>query len=439
MKKLCVILTVLLIFTFCGCQSQTSSSTDTVTQICLAKAQEYIEAGDYESALAVLEEGVKTSDNPAIAEMLSSVQEMVSKNAASVCPSCSSSNAPDSAFCSSCGTSLDDNSATAETTPAETFDATLYTGDWLAKEVNMSLSLNISAETANIELYYTSDYSQRIASISETFFLSDIENNAVVLPFSDSWLNTGTLVLTFEEGQILCEVKNVTYDTSAMWGFDEGAFTFTKVSTEESSNEENLLLSFGPEERKRINIFLSNFSEHGFERYPAGDETNYIMLQYLCTYANINKPEIIQYDGNTSSFVISRSNADATLMRFFGTTVTPTGSNQTFTNYFGETITFQNGSFYYPAASGESYAYLTIANEMYTNGDGTYQVYYTVYELNPDIYYESGIPDSYYTMTSSEAATDNNLTGCYNGEAVVTDYASGNFLSYQLCSYSHYS
>lgn len=437
MKKLCVILAVLLIFTLCGCQSQ-SSSVDTVTQICLAKAQEYIEAEDYESAIAVLEEGVKASDNPAIAEKLAEVQETVAKNAASACPSCASQNTSDSAFCSSCGASLSTDSASSSS-ETKVFDASAYTGDWIANDVSMSLSFSATADTANIEMYYTNDYSQRIASTSESFFLSDVEANTVTIPFSDSWLNTGTIVLTFGEDQILCVVKDMTYDASAMWGFDEGEFTFTKDSAEEVPSEENLLLSFGPEERKRINIFLSNFSEHGFERYPAGDETDYVMLQYLCSYANINKPEIIQYDSNTSSFVISRSNADATLMRFFGTTVTPTETYQTYTNYFGDVIEFQNGSFYYPAASGESYAYLTIANEMYKNSDGTYQVYYSVYELNPDIYYESGISDKYYAMTSSEAYADNSLMSCYNGEAVVKDYVSGDFLSYQLCSYFHYS
>ena len=195
--------------------------------------------------------------------------------------------------------------------------------------------------------------------------------------------------------------------------------TETTKPTEQPAGQEasrNLLDSFNSDDMYRINIFLSNFSEQGFQVYPCSD---YRMLMFGYKYAKINNREVL--NSNSTHYYISQSNMDSILNRFFGRSVSLTyGEVLNEDNY---PVTYQDSTYYFPGADGESVSYCTVATKMVDNGNGTYTVNFDVYgHVNP---HES--MSGYYSYTSAQARNASDLEYQYSGEAVVYDYIhSGN-------------
>lgn len=196
----------------------------------------------------------------------------------------------------------------------------------------------------------------------------------------------------------------------------------TEAVTEAQPENVNMIDGFNSEGRRRINIFLSNFSEAFFGDLDQSNKRDLIFFAYL--HNKINSHTYIKADGYY--YFISAARVDETLTRFFGKSIEH-GSVHDFE--------YRNNAYYTPAADGESYNSFTVANEMYDMGDGTYLVYFTVYELDLDVYFDSGISNQYYELTPWGAASRSDLTHSYNGSAVVRDYDGGSFQSYQIVNY----
>ena len=210
----------------------------------------------------------------------------------------------------------------------------------------------------------------------------------------------------------------------------------TEPTTEapaEVDNGRNITWELSADDWYRINIFLSNFSEQGFATYTSYDA--YAMVHFAYLHNKINKPDNVRYDSGSYCFTISGDTVDQTLYRFFGETAEHANLSKTYSGGYTETIEYHDGAYYFPAASGEFYGYISVATSVYRNGDGTYLVGFDVYALDMDTYNNYGISSDYYYLTATTVPSRNDLSYCYSGVALVSDYNGGNYTSYQLLSY----
>lgn len=202
----------------------------------------------------------------------------------------------------------------------------------------------------------------------------------------------------------------------------------------EESEGENLLDFFSRSDWKRLNTFLSNFSEVGFLSYDAGADTgdmDYYMAVFVFLHYKINDTSKLSYEGEYVK--ISGSVMDDCCNRFFGKTV----AHGTLTDVNDPTqkVDYRGGSFYMLSADGESYNFVTVANHMEQLANGTYYVRYFVYILDLDEYMDHGVDGKYYELTAQEAARNNKLMFFYSGTATIRDYSKNGYQSYQLISY----
>ena len=196
----------------------------------------------------------------------------------------------------------------------------------------------------------------------------------------------------------------------------------------------NLTEQFTKDDWRRINTFLSNFSEIWFDNY-ASDESGeeFDLLNYGYLHLKINDNAKVHYD--SGYYYVTKADMDKCLNRFFGRTV-PAGEYTRSSYGYTETISYRNDAFQYPAADGEAYNYLTIVYQMQETDHQTYYVAFDVFELDIEEYFDRGISDSYYAMNYSEAVSSSQLTYVYSGTAEIRDYENGTLKSYQLISYS---
>ena len=190
-------------------------------------------------------------------------------------------------------------------------------------------------------------------------------------------------------------------------------------TTQATETDANLITGFNKNQRRKINIFLSNFAEQGFACYPADDAE---LLDFVYIYCKINRNKALL--SNTESYYVTQATVDDILTRFFGKTVKP-GTD--YKVYSGE-LTYQDGNYYWPLADGVMYDYVAIATDMRKNTNGTYTVQFDIYEA----FEVSSLKDCYY-MSPAEAAGNSKMHKIASGQAVVKDYAPKD--SYQIISY----
>ena len=190
-------------------------------------------------------------------------------------------------------------------------------------------------------------------------------------------------------------------------------------TTQATETDANLITGFNKNQRRKINIFLSNFAEQGFACYPADDAE---LLDFVYIYCKINRNKALL--SNTESYYVTQATVDDILTRFFGKTVKP-GTDY---KVYGSELTYQDGNYYWPLADGVMYDYVAIATDMRKNTNGTYTVQFDIYEA----FEVSSLKDCYY-MSPAEAAGNSKMHKIASGQAVVKDYAPKD--SYQIISY----
>ena len=196
-----------------------------------------------------------------------------------------------------------------------------------------------------------------------------------------------------------------------------------------------VLGSYSYEQRKNLNIFLSNFSEvffRSFDRNGTIDEASLVDFAFLHNKINSfgrDRIESRQRNGEYY-YTISTADVDNCLDRFFGVGV----PHQDF-DYYNFHVYCEDGYYYFPAADGESYNNFTIASEVIRDG-GVLRVKFDVYGLDLETYwYEDGIDEKYYAMTAAEAASNGLLEHRGSGEAVLENYTLDGSATYRLISY----
>ncbi len=188
----------------------------------------------------------------------------------------------------------------------------------------------------------------------------------------------------------------------------------------------NLVAGMSASERKRINIFLSNFSEVYFKDYDrnAGVDMHQV-LWFVFMHNEINTSKTF-FDGEKMG--ISANNADTTAKKYLGVTI----PRKTYVNPSNEMDKWEyaDGTFTQNAASGASVGIFTVAKEMTDNGDGTFTVKFEVFELEN---MHDGVSKSYYEMDIKTAR--DNYRYSYSGTAVVTEKQYNGNATYELVSY----
>lgn len=188
---------------------------------------------------------------------------------------------------------------------------------------------------------------------------------------------------------------------------------------------ENIINTMSSEEKREMNLFLSNFSEafynpvSGFYR---GDEAK---IDFAFTHITINSSEKVVAEDYYMG--ITAEDIDIVLNRFFGESIphkTPENSKR---------WVYKNGKFLVPAASGDSYGNFSIVTEVRVLKDGNYEALFNVYN-DPEIVGGDIITDkTIYSLTDSEAS--DRYVFVERGKAVLKPKTHNGKQTYELVHY----
>lgn len=183
--------------------------------------------------------------------------------------------------------------------------------------------------------------------------------------------------------------------------------------------------------RRKMNIFLSNFSEAGLNAYDKDNRDLKDILWWAHIWTKINKWKSIEYEdvpGEGTCEKNSFENINKTLDKYLGFTISDDDVahlNQPDENYW---FFCKDGNLYSPAADGESYTLLSIVSDVEDLGENKLKLYFTVYSQDLDAYFDGKDKDEYYGLSADEASSNKELEQYEVGYAVVVSDGS----SYQL-------
>lgn len=195
------------------------------------------------------------------------------------------------------------------------------------------------------------------------------------------------------------------------------------------------------DERYEINIFLSNFSEQGFNIYNElsqemitkpfrvhdAEVDQLVQFAFNMYGINIHNELTIMDNGNVQALTFDQ--VSEKVNRYFALALTPE-------DVAGCGYDISGNYVCKPYAIGESHPEFTIINEMIDNGDGTYSVRFKIYVLEESATGGNMVEDkSVYSMTDDQARARNGVTYDSQGTALVQAYQANGKNSYQLISY----
>ena len=186
---------------------------------------------------------------------------------------------------------------------------------------------------------------------------------------------------------------------------------------------ENLIDGMSKSERKKINIFLSNFSEAGFwyyDRYEYVDYYELIKFAYFHNEINTGK---VKYTEDEVG--IAGETAAATVKKYLGVTL----PLKTTYDGYGGVWEYKDGWFWTEPETTGLHVCFSVAYDMVDNGDGTYTVYYDVFSVDD----ADKTPEKCYEYTVSEARKKYSYE-C-SGDAVVKEKTYNGDKTYELISY----
>lgn len=286
------------------------------------------------------------------------------------------------------------------------------------------------------------DYTVYISGFQEgniPYERTDLVENAVSCELS---LEQGsyTLLLTDNADQSLTAnyslqvtedgLNSITVDTN-----------FGSRATEESATEETAMQTevqqpvLDPQTQYNINIFLSNFSEQGFNeweggRFYADTAQASQLLDFVSTYMFINT-DTRDYDltEDYCNMCIPLDRINERLNRFFGRSVTLADGASC-----GYLV--QEDCICFPYGVGASHPELTVVEELTAQSDGSYKASFRIYTAESSSTGGNMVDKSYYYLDSLTAAQHWDLSYHARGEAVVRPYRlSDGTASYQLIAY----
>lgn len=219
--------------------------------------------------------------------------------------------------------------------------------------------------------------------------------------------------------------------------------TETEVIETEVAETETVIvpMSLSEDEQYEINIFLSNFSEQGFNMYNEVEKV-VVTEDFHVDHANVN--QLVQFafemfdiniwnelsflDGGDSMALTVDQVCDK-VNRYFALTLTP--EDVAACGYAKEGNYVKK-----PYAVGDSHPEFTIVSEMLDQGDGTYLAKFKIFVLEEAATGGNMVADkSVYAMTEAEANAADGVSYYGYGKAVVKPYQVNGKDSYQLIAY----
>lgn len=175
------------------------------------------------------------------------------------------------------------------------------------------------------------------------------------------------------------------------------------------------------DEQGRVNRFLSYFSEQGFRDYDRGAGSDGQRIDFACLQIWRNDPEVVAADEAGQHF--SADDVDDVSIRFFG--VAPARQST-------DLFTYADGAYTWAGADGAP-DYMTVADTVTEQPDGTHLVEFTVYQVDG----ADAIPgdEALYRLTPAQAAERAGLSVSAKGSALLEDATYGGSASYHLNAY----
>lgn len=185
----------------------------------------------------------------------------------------------------------------------------------------------------------------------------------------------------------------------------------------------------------KANLFLSNFAEQFFGDYDyPNDGFVQMAVDFAHRWCKINSQGSISYEtvDGTSWEVITLDRADEVVSRYFPYSLSDWHPDDIHSAYDGF---LRDGKLYFPAADGEAHNRVAVADGISDDPTGTHTIWFTIYEIDLEEYWNDGVDPDYYWYTPLQAAEDPALSYVQSGTAVVTDGVWNGEKVYKLLSY----
>lgn len=239
-------------------------------------------------------------------------------------------------------------------------------------------------------------------------------------------------------------------ETESAQGTESGQTTESALGTdvetkEVSSPDETTILDqddfeepFGEEisidaaTRKKMNIFISNFTEAGMYAYDKDHYDINTLYPWVHIWMKINKGRELEYvtrpgeEYDSTYEVIGLEKFNRITGKYLGITITEEEAASAKLDW-GLSF-YEDGIFYAPAADGESYTGLSIVSKVEKLSDGRLKLYYNNYYQDIDAYLEG--KDKNYSMTEEEASKNSDYEKSNSGYAIVRTEGSSYILEH---------
>lgn len=175
---------------------------------------------------------------------------------------------------------------------------------------------------------------------------------------------------------------------------------------------------------KKMNIYLSNFSEACLFEYDRDQQDLYAIFRWVHIWTKINNYKSIEYgtgpaEGSDDVYEkISLENINKVTDKYLGFTLTDREASQMQAGpeEYGS-LFYENGYLYAPAADGEARTYFSVISKVEDLGNNKLKLNYSIYSQDLDAYYDGKEID--YSLTEEKAAADPEYEKVDSGYAVV--------------------
>lgn len=247
-KYIALLLFVFMIFSFTACTNNTNSNQDngmsTFIETYKNTANEYIEKGDIESAIKVLEEGVSKFDDESLKTLLAELKSEIATTTSSGGTEVPVSTSEVTTTAEPVEATTEEqtevpSTMVVEVTEPQPFDFGRYIGWWTETEYEdyltnggMFLSVNFDGGTyVGFNISFAQSGGRRVADtnfliLRET--LESITDNTIENAFTDSFGNNGVAHIEFSDNQVICTISNLTAPYGGTdWGIYNGEYVLS--------------------------------------------------------------------------------------------------------------------------------------------------------------------------------------------------------------------
>lgn len=217
------------------------------------------------------------------------------------------------------------------------------------------------------------------------------------------------------------EARCVMIPWTPVGNYKSGNSNASDDKTEEPSGTE---ISIDAATQKKMNIFLSNFSEAGLFEYDQDHRDLSEILHWVDVWCKINNNSSVKYGprpGDNSDYtyeIISLEDINKVTDKYFGFTLTDEEASQMQVSAdMANVYSYENGHLYVLAADGEARTYFSVVSKAEDLGNDRLKLSYCIYSQDLDAYFEG--KDIDYSLTDKEASDDPEYEPVEKGYAIV--------------------